>query len=139
RGETCTAPCDSRSIPLAPVSANSFPRPAPAWSITSTRNWCARWRRKMRSCLAKIIPDRWYKGLAVLTVCFASPSWAAGDLAALVHAYREAPAPAKHTAILSYAGAHPKEAAVANLALGIAAFEDKDYTAALAALKRAAV
>jgi soluble lytic murein transglycosylase len=89
--------------------------------------------------LAKIIPDRWYKGLALLTVCFAPPSWAAGDLAALVRAYREEPAPAKQTAILSYAGSHPKEAAVANLGLGIAAFEDKDYTAALAALKRAGV
>jgi len=60
---------------------------------------------------------------------------AAGALAILVRAYRESPTPARRTAIATYLAGHPKDAALANFALGIAAYEQKDYTAAIAGLK----
>src|SRR5690349_7845766 len=90
----------------------------------------------MRNCLARNIRDRWYKRAAALLMACA-PAWAAGDLASLVQAYRTAQTPAKKAAIQSYAVTHPKEAPAARLALGIAAFEQKDYAAAIADLRRA--
>src|SRR5260370_28277105 len=60
---------------------------------------------------------------------------AAGSLAILARAYRESPSPARRSALSSYLAGHPKDAALVNLALGIAAYEQKNYTAAIAALK----
>jgi soluble lytic murein transglycosylase len=75
----------------------------------------------------------------VLLLLLAAPVFAAGDLASLVRAYRQAPTAAKKAAVQAYAAAHPKQSAAAQLALGIAAFEHKDYPAAIAALERASV
>jgi soluble lytic murein transglycosylase len=66
----------------------------------------------------------------------AAPSWAAADLASLVRTHRAHPTATTRAAIQSYAVTHPKETAAANLALGIAAFEQKDYPAAIASLSR---
>jgi soluble lytic murein transglycosylase len=92
----------------------------------------------MRTSLAKIIPARWCRGAAAL-VLLGVPSWAADELASLVRAYRQTPTAAKKAAVQSYGATHPKQAAAAQLGLGIAAFEQKDYPAAIAALERASV
>ncbi|MBZ5726838.1 MAG: lytic transglycosylase domain-containing protein [Acidobacteriia bacterium] len=60
----------------------------------------------------------------------------AGSLASLVRAWRDTPTPARRAAVESYAAAHPKDAALARLAIGIVASEQKDYTTAIAALKK---
>jgi soluble lytic murein transglycosylase len=52
-----------------------------------------------------------------------------------VSAYRESPSPARRNAVVSYIAKHPKEAALGNLALGIAAWEQKNWAAAIARLK----
>ena len=57
---------------------------------------------------------------------------ATGALAILVRAYRESPTPARRSAIATYLAGHPKDAALANLALGVAAYEQKNYAAAIA-------
>jgi soluble lytic murein transglycosylase len=69
--------------------------------------------------------------------------WGAGaappaDLASLVRAYREAPTPARRAAVQSYAAAHSKDTsgALAQLALGVVAYEHKEYPAAIAALRK---
>jgi soluble lytic murein transglycosylase len=86
--------------------------------------------------LAKTTPARWFRfGIPLLLAV--GPAVAATDLASLVQVYRQAPTPAKKTAIQSYAVTHPKEAAAAHLALGVVAYEQKDYTAAVADLRRA--
>jgi soluble lytic murein transglycosylase len=92
----------------------------------------------MRTSSAKIIPAPWFNAVAGV-VLLGAPSWAAEDLATLVRAYRQTPTPAKKSAVQSYAAAHPKQSAAAHLALGIAAFEHKDYPGAVAALERASV
>ena len=81
----------------------------------------------IRTCSAALILALWYSGLG------AAP--AAGSLAILVRAYRESPSPARRTAIATYIAGHPKDAALANLALGIAAYEQKNWAAAIAGLK----
>ena len=58
-----------------------------------------------------------------------------GALAILVRAYREAPSPARRGAVAAYIAGHPKDAALANLALGIAEYEQKNYAGAIAELK----
>src|ERR1035437_6031232 len=60
---------------------------------------------------------------------------ATGSLAILVRAYRESPSPVRGAAIVSYAGRHPKDAALANVALGIEADEQKNSPAATAGQK----
>ena len=65
-------------------------------------------------------------------------AFAAPGLAPLVKAYRLSPTAAKRSAIESYAAAHPGEAAQARLALGVAAYEQKDYANAIASLLQAA-
>ena len=60
---------------------------------------------------------------------------AAGSLATLARAYRESPSPARRSALTTYLAGHPKDAALVNLALGITAYEQKNYAAAIAALK----
>src|SRR5450759_2287305 len=84
----------------------------------------------IRTCSAPLILALWYSsgfnsiGAAPIT----------GSLAILVRAYRESPSPARRGAIASYIAGHPKDAALANLALGIAAYEQKNYPAAIAGL-----
>ena len=80
----------------------------------------------IRTCSAAII-------LALSYSLCGAP--ATGSLAILVRAYRESPSPARRAAIVSYIAGHPKDAALANLALGIAAYEQKNYPAAIAGLK----
>src|ERR1035437_6169185 len=82
---------------------------------------------KIRTCSAALILALWYSSLS------AAP--ATGSLAILVRAYRESPSPARRSAVASYIAGHPKDAAVANLALGIAAYEQKNWAAAIAWLK----
>lgn len=57
-------------------------------------------------------------------------------LESLVRSYRQAPIPARRDAVVSYAAAHPKEAPLANLALGVVAYETKDYSDAIASLRK---
>jgi soluble lytic murein transglycosylase len=85
--------------------------------------------------LAKTTPDRWFKQTTLLLLTL-TPALAATDLASLVQAYRQAPTPAKKAAIQSYAVTHPKEAAAARLALGVAAYEQQDYASAIPDLRR---
>ena len=80
----------------------------------------------IRTCSAAII-------LALSYSLCGAP--ATGSLAILVRAYRESPSPVRRAAIVSYIAGHPKDAALANLALGIAAYEQKNYPAAIAGLK----
>jgi soluble lytic murein transglycosylase len=65
----------------------------------------------------------------------------AGELAALTQSYRLAPTPAHRAALQRYAAAHAKDrnGSLAPLALGVTAYDNKDYPTALAALKAAAV
>ena len=81
----------------------------------------------IRTCSAALILALSYSGLG------AAP--AAGSLAAVARAYRDSPSPARRSALASYLAAHPKDAALVNLALGITAYEQKEYPAAIAALK----
>jgi soluble lytic murein transglycosylase len=67
-----------------------------------------------------------------------APAFAAPTLADLVHAYRQTPTPAKRAAVETYAASHPAQAADARLALGVAAYDQKDYAAAIADLRQAA-
>jgi soluble lytic murein transglycosylase len=104
----------------------------------------------MRTCLAKIIPALWCS-LLILAALSASGQQQAktaakkappkvaplpASLAAMVRAYRDAPSAPKRAAIESYATAHPKEAALAHLALGISAYEAKDYAGAIESLRK---
>jgi len=81
----------------------------------------------IRTCSAALIPALWYSSLCAAPVT--------GSLGILVRAYRESPSPARRGAIASYIAGHPRDAALANLALGIAAYEQRNYTAAIAGLK----
>ena len=105
----------------------------------------------MRTCLAKITPALWCS-LLVLAALGASgspqtrstskkaPPKAAplpSTLAGMVRVLRETPSAPHRAAVESYATAHPKEAPYAHLALGIAAYETKDYATAIADLRKA--
>jgi soluble lytic murein transglycosylase len=81
----------------------------------------------IRTCSAALILGLWCSSLGAAPV--------AGPLGKLVSAYRETPSPARRNAIVSYIARHPKEAALGNLALGIAAYEQKNWAAAIARLK----
>jgi soluble lytic murein transglycosylase len=105
----------------------------------------------MRTCSAKIIPALWFS-LLVLAALTASGSPQtrsaskkaprpvvkplASTLAAMVRVLRENPSVPHRAAVESYAAAHPKEAPLAHLALGIAAFETRDYSSAIADLRK---
>ncbi len=67
-----------------------------------------------------------------------APKRAPADLASLVRAWRESPTPARRATVESYAAAHSKETngGLAQLALGVVAYEHKDYPAAIAALRK---
>jgi soluble lytic murein transglycosylase len=56
----------------------------------------------------------------------------------LVRAWRDSPTPARRAAVESYATAHSKDTsgALAQLALGVVAYEHRDYPAAVAALRK---
>jgi soluble lytic murein transglycosylase len=88
----------------------------------------------MAICLGKIIPARWCKRALVAFAALALCAAAASELARLVRAYRGAPTPERRAAIEAYAGTHPDEEALARLALGVAAYEQKDYAAAISEL-----
>src|ERR1039458_9498393 len=81
----------------------------------------------IRTCSAALILGLWCSSLGAAPV--------AGSLGTLVSAYRESPNPARRNAIASYIARHPKEAALGNLALGIASYEQKNWAAAIARLK----
>jgi soluble lytic murein transglycosylase len=73
--------------------------------------------------------------------CAALAAWVAlyaaspGGLKPLVRAYRSHPTPQAREAVASYAAANPSESALAKLALGIAAYEQKTYPEAIANLQ----
>src|ERR1700691_3578920 len=99
----------------------------------------------MRTCLAKIIPALWLSLLALAAFTASSspqtkrapartPAATATiaaplptTLAAMVRAYRETPTAPRRAAIEAYGAAHPQEAPLARLALGVASIEAKDY------------
>jgi len=95
----------------------------------------------MPNCLAKIIPAPCCSALLWLAVfcCAAAPAAAPApaSLSALVRAYRQSPTPARLAAVRRYAAAHPRDAALADFGLGIAAYEQKDYATAIARLQSA--
>src|SRR5436305_2239754 len=119
-------------MPPARDSVPGSSWPVRAWSITFTWNWCGHWLMTIRNCSVKITPVLWCS-LAVLSAATAGPA----GLEPLVRALRQQPAPARRAAVETYAVTHPKEAPLARLALGIAAYEQKDYPTAIANLKKA--
>src|SRR5438045_3155218 len=86
----------------------------------------------IRNCLAKLIP-----ALCLISTALVGAVTSPSDLATLARAYRESPTPAHRAALESYAAAHAKQDTgwLARLALGVTAYEQKDYTAAVAALQ----
>src|ERR1700719_1567900 len=109
-----------------------------------------------RTCSAKHIPALWSSSagllacdLACLILWMAAPGGAqtrrevnaspssanSSGLAGLARAYREAPTAVRRAALESYARDHSRDntGSLARLALGIAAYEQKDYSAAIAA------
>ena len=68
------------------------------------------------------------------------PAAAADDLASMVKVYREKPSVARRTKIERFAAQHPKDqsGALAHLAVGVAALEQKDCSRAIPHLKAAA-
>ena len=76
-----------------------------------------------------------YLASLILALCFNPANASDGALATLVRAWREAPTPTHLTAINSYIATHPKEAPLAHLALGISAYEQHNYAAAIPLLK----
>ena len=88
----------------------------------------------MRRYWALIIPALWFSAAAGYRLAAAD---SAPSLASLVRAWRGHPTPQSKAAVHGYAAAHPKEAPLAHLALGITAFEQKDDAEAIAELKAA--
>lgn len=114
----------------------------------------------IRNCLAKIIPALWCSLLMAAAPAAAAlpvkrrpaakaaarkaapppaPTRrpAAGELAALVRAWRAAPSPVQRAALAKYAAAHTSGApgALARLALGVVDFESRDFAASAADLR----
>src|SRR4051812_5204511 len=85
--------------------------------------------------LATLTPVLLCSALSCAVLCCSAATATEGPLAILVHAYRESPTPLRRDAIVTYAASHPKEAPLANLALGISAYEQRSFTAALVLLK----
>jgi soluble lytic murein transglycosylase len=79
--------------------------------------------------------NRNYLASLILALWFSSAQAASGPLALLVLAFRESPTTAHRTAVTSYAASHPKDAALAALALGITAYEQHDYASSIALLQ----
>src|SRR5690242_17331445 len=94
----------------------------------------------MQSCLARAIQALWSRIHAILLLfAVAGLPAAAQDLASLVKAYRETPSVARRARIEQLASLHAKDqtGALAQLALGVASFEQKDYDRASRYLKAA--
>ena len=97
----------------------------------------------MRNCLAKItlVLCCSVAGRAMADPAAASHASAgrktATTLAALARAYRADPTPARRTAMERWAAARPLDAPLAQLALGVVAYEQKDYAGAAASLRKA--
>ncbi|HUB78164.1 MAG TPA: transglycosylase SLT domain-containing protein [Bryobacteraceae bacterium] len=106
----------------------------------------------MRTCSAKIIPALWFSLLALAALTASgSPQTRSGSkrasraaakplpstLAGMVRVLRDTPSAPHRAAVESYAAAHPKEAPLAHLALGVAAYETRDYADAIADLRKA--
>jgi soluble lytic murein transglycosylase len=66
-----------------------------------------------------------------------SASGTAPSLAALARAYRADPTAVRLAAVERWAALHPQDLPLAQLALGVTAFEQKDYQAAAASLRKA--
>jgi peptidoglycan lytic transglycosylase len=66
----------------------------------------------------------------------ARPVPQANDLAERVRAWRSAPTPARRAAVEAWPAAHPKDAGLVQLALGIGAFEQNDFPGAIAKLQK---
>ena len=96
----------------------------------------------MNAYWVQTFPARWFKTAAVL-LCIASLATAAtaasGALANLVKTYRENPTPRGKAALLAYARAHSSDpnGALAHLALGVVAYQQKDNAAAAAYFNQA--
>src|SRR5215470_2457392 len=83
--------------------------------------------------LVRIIPALWFSACA-LAAPVASP-----DLADLVKSWRAAPTDSRREGIEAYSASHAQDdsGALARLALGVGAYEQKDYTGAIENLKKA--
>lgn len=114
-----------------------------------------------RNYSAITIPVRWSKRLAIGGLCLlmcAAPAWNSAsatkkkatvrppakttpqphDLPTLVRAWRTAPTPVRRAAIEAWAAKHPADAPLAQLALGIGAYEQKDFPTAISKLQKLA-
>jgi peptidoglycan lytic transglycosylase len=81
---------------------------------------------------AKTIPARCFRASVVATALAAACAAATPSaLGVLVHSYRESPTPPRKAAIQTYITGHPQDTALANLAMGIAAYEQQDYAGAI--------
>src|SRR5690349_5131513 len=157
------APVTTSTMPSAPASTRRASRFAvlfsfrvQAWWITFTWSCCAPWPMMTRIHWGKIIPARWFSlvALAAALAAFAAAppkrpiaravtaprpasGGSTGALAALVRGYREAPSAARRAAVEAYADAHAKETggSLARLALGVVAYEQKQFPDAVAALR----
>jgi peptidoglycan lytic transglycosylase len=98
----------------------------------------------IRKFSAGIIPVHCYSLLALALAGWnleaAPASRSTSTLAALVRAERESPTPAHRAAVEAYAAAHSKDSSgtLARLALGVIAYEQQDYAAALSNLDKLA-
>lgn len=86
----------------------------------------------IRNCLAKTIPVLWLSLLALTAISAPPPS----GLAPLVRADRETPSAARRAAVEHWAASHPQDAPLARLALGIAAYEQRDFAGSIAQLQK---
>ena len=98
----------------------------------------------MRNCLAKItlvlccsVVGRAVSGTAPATGHPKAATGTATTLAALARAYRAGPTPTRRAAVERWAALHPQDAPLVQLAFGVVAYEQKDYLAAAASLRKA--
>lgn len=105
------------------------------------------------NCSAKITRVPWFKVVKRITAVlfrrtgllacllagtFCLPAATPTNLAVLARTLRESPTPQKRVAVEAFASTHPAsttDGALARLALGVAAYEQKDYSAAVANLR----
>ncbi|HWB82892.1 MAG TPA: transglycosylase SLT domain-containing protein [Bryobacteraceae bacterium] len=96
----------------------------------------------------RVIPARWFSLLVIAAVTWTASSGAPhrtrtrtspkpSSLAEIVRAYRESPSPARKAPVEAYARAHARDTdgALARLALGVVAYEQRDYASAIASLQ----
>ncbi len=97
----------------------------------------------MRNCLAKITLVLCCSfglaaaGPATATVHTKTARATATTLASLARAYRAQPTPTRRAAVEQWAATHPLDAPLAQLALGVVDYEQKDYQTAAASLRKA--